>query len=288
MFPSDVPQARPPSQLDVPQTASAAGRERYERIAKRRGKQTSPRSPSRAKSSPSATTACATERSVAWHPAPRRARSDRRRSAHDPPRRSCAARAGRSDSSSELGCCQWPPLAYPGKPTAAHLIEPSSVARHNRPVQRARTDDSDAHRPRPARHHPPGAPPPQCPNRTLTRPAPAWMDDKPRATHRVSGRAFDLPVTGLPEGETTYQVAPNRREALAVYGAGRVVAHIQVELGGRCKVTCGAPSERLMVPISEAFHVAASWLVGCPDRRPVSGRTHRNTCSWGRASFLNR
>jgi Transposase IS116/IS110/IS902 family/Transposase len=46
----------------------------------------SPRSPSRAESSPSASTACATERSVAWHPGPRRARKDRRRSAHDPPR----------------------------------------------------------------------------------------------------------------------------------------------------------------------------------------------------------
>ena len=100
----------------------------------------SPRSPSRANSSPSATTACATERSVAWHPAPRRARSDHRRSPQDPPRRSCAARPGRSDSSSELGCCQWPPLAYPGKPTAAHFIEPSSAARHNRPAQRTRTE----------------------------------------------------------------------------------------------------------------------------------------------------
>jgi transposase len=46
----------------------------------------SPESRSPARSSRSATTACATERSVAWHPGPRRARSDRRRSAHDPPR----------------------------------------------------------------------------------------------------------------------------------------------------------------------------------------------------------
>ena len=57
----------------------------------------SPRSPSRARSSPSASTACATERSVAWRPGPRRARSDRRRSAHDPPRRSCAAHPRRSE-----------------------------------------------------------------------------------------------------------------------------------------------------------------------------------------------
>jgi transposase len=120
----------------------------------------SPRSPSRARSSRSASTACATERSVAWHPGPRRARSDHRRSAHDPPRRSCAARPGRSDRSSELGCCQWPPLAYPGDPTAAHLIEPSSVARHNRPAQRDRTDDSDAtaHAPAVSAHRAPHHP----------------------------------------------------------------------------------------------------------------------------------
>ena len=40
----------------------------------------SPRSRSLARSSPSATTACATERSVAWRPGPRRARSEQRRS----------------------------------------------------------------------------------------------------------------------------------------------------------------------------------------------------------------
>ena len=36
---------------------------------------------------------------------------------------------------------------------AAHLIEPSSVARHNRPAQRDRTDESDAFTHTPAVSH---------------------------------------------------------------------------------------------------------------------------------------
>ena len=51
----------------------------------------SPRSPSPARSSRSASTACATERSVALRRGPADARSERWRSAHDPPQRSCAA-----------------------------------------------------------------------------------------------------------------------------------------------------------------------------------------------------
>ena len=51
-------------------TTSGGGplREQYERIAKRRGAKIA-KVASRARSSPSATTACATERSVAWNPA---------------------------------------------------------------------------------------------------------------------------------------------------------------------------------------------------------------------------
>jgi transposase len=50
------------------------------------------KSRSRARSSPSASTACATERSVAWRRGPAHARKERRRSPRDPPRRSRAAR----------------------------------------------------------------------------------------------------------------------------------------------------------------------------------------------------
>jgi hypothetical protein len=123
--------------VEAAQHAGTGGgtlRETYERIAKRRGKQIA-KSPSPARSSPSATTACATERSVAWRPGPRRARSDHRRSAHDPPRRSCAARPGAQRLLERTRLLSMASARLPaGEPTAARLIERSSVARHNRPA----------------------------------------------------------------------------------------------------------------------------------------------------------
>jgi Transposase IS116/IS110/IS902 family len=91
----------------------------------------SPRSRSRARSSRSATTACAMERSVAWRAAADRARQyswrPRRESRRPPDRR--RRRRTRCGCSGELAVChglhpQW---------TAAHLIEPPSSARHPGP-----------------------------------------------------------------------------------------------------------------------------------------------------------
>jgi hypothetical protein len=71
--------------------------------------------------------------------------------------------------------------------------EPSSVARHNRPAQRDRTDDSDASIPRPTVSHQ-GAP--NNP-RALTPldPARSFMDDNPPSEISVTtaGIAFGLP-----------------------------------------------------------------------------------------------
>src|SRR4051794_36328294 len=62
-----------------------------------------------------------------------------------------------------------------GETTAAHLIEPSSVARHNRPAQRDRTDDSDAslHTPAVSHHGAPNNPRALTPLDT----ARSFMDD---------------------------------------------------------------------------------------------------------------
>ena len=81
------------SQAGLPAAALGLGRGRPARRRRRRpaapkptngspsaAASRSPRSPSPARSSPSASTGCATERSVAWHPGPRRARSEQRRS----------------------------------------------------------------------------------------------------------------------------------------------------------------------------------------------------------------
>jgi transposase len=94
----------------------------------------SPRSPSRARSSRSASTGYATEKSVAWHRGPRRARSDRRRSPHDPPRRSCANQPDgeRPLERARVLSMASTPTRTDGM-TAAHLIEPSSPARHSGP-----------------------------------------------------------------------------------------------------------------------------------------------------------
>ena len=97
----------------------------------------SPRSRSRARSSPSASTACATERSVALRHGPAHARSERRRSPRDPPRRSCAARP---TGERQLGRARVLSMASPRQSrrlTAATLIEPSSTARHSGPPSAA-------------------------------------------------------------------------------------------------------------------------------------------------------
>jgi transposase len=78
--------------VEAAQHAARGGgplRQSYERTAKRRGKQVANVAVAR-KILSSASTAYATEKSVAWHRGPRRARSHRRRSPHDPPRRSSA------------------------------------------------------------------------------------------------------------------------------------------------------------------------------------------------------
>jgi Transposase IS116/IS110/IS902 family len=65
-------------------------RDDFERISKRRGAR-SPRSPWLASSSPSATTACATRRSVAWRAAAGRARQHPLQAPHESRRLECVA-----------------------------------------------------------------------------------------------------------------------------------------------------------------------------------------------------
>jgi transposase len=92
----------------------------------------SPKSPLPATSSPSATTACATERSVAWHRGPRRARKDHRRSAHDPPRPPCAARPGAQRllerSSAVVNGLDSPATVNDGRPVSRGSTRPPQTA----------------------------------------------------------------------------------------------------------------------------------------------------------------
>lgn len=100
--------------VEAAQHAAGGGgalRDSYERIAKRRGKQIAKVAVARR-----ILTLCfygqATERSVAWGPGPRRARSDHRRSPREPPRTPCAAPTrSAATPRAKLGRCQWPSFA---------------------------------------------------------------------------------------------------------------------------------------------------------------------------------
>jgi hypothetical protein len=94
-------------------------------------------------------------------------------------RKRCAHQPRASDHSGELACCQWPPRPNQRRQTAAHLIEPPSVARHNRSAQRSRIDDSDASARAPAVTQPGTPNNPWSVTALLTWPAPSWMTPGP-------------------------------------------------------------------------------------------------------------
>ena len=86
----------------------------------------------RARSSPSATTACATERSVAWCAAAGQARQQSWRAPREPRRRlACAAASGRDADARASSLFV---MVSPTERTAAHLIEPPSLGRHSSPL----------------------------------------------------------------------------------------------------------------------------------------------------------
>jgi transposase len=122
--------------VEAAQHAARGGgplRQTYERIAKRRGKQVAKIAVAR-----KILTLCfyglrdGEIRCLA--PRARRARSDRRRSPHDPPRRSCANQPDgeRPLERARVLSMASTPTRTDGM-TAAHLIEPSSPARHSGP-----------------------------------------------------------------------------------------------------------------------------------------------------------